>query len=166
MKKFSMIALIVAMVFCLSFSVFAADITAPGTANTTLTYTVGSSYTVTIPESVTCSSGNFTGSLDIAVAAGSLIDNQRIINVTIGSSDYSSDGNKWFLKKGDASIEYTIKDGTTYIQGNDVVLEASTAEAYAGKDVTLTLAAAGSPSATGNYTDVLTFTISVDNAND
>ncbi|MBO5715881.1 MAG: hypothetical protein J6S23_05765 [Clostridia bacterium] len=151
MKKIISIILALSMISILGICVFAAD------NSVTVEYEVAADYTVVIPESITMTNGSATQT--ISVTAGSLIYADETLEITISDSANYADGFRMVnSKKSDVYLGYTIKAGDTNVALGDTVLTASAEEVFAGKEATIVITA-GTPTAAGTYSDILTFSI-------
>lgn len=162
MKKFLSLTLAVIMMATMSVTAFAAD----ETKDTTVTYSVDPSYTVTIPATV-----ELGGEAEIK-AENVVLDYQT--ETTIGGykytySDYyltvsltgtSGTDNAFTLSNNGYEIEYTVKNGGTEVAVGDTVLKVDPAQADNGS-VTLSFEAPSEIKYAGEYTGTVTFTISV-----
>ncbi len=125
---------------------------------TTVTYTAADSWTVTIPDTIDIASPN--GDNDKVSASGVKIEEGKELNVTVTSK------NNWHLKNGDTGtgLEYELKADGSALTENKVL---SVAAGTDGDEAALTaeLKNADNYSTGGKaYTDELTFTVSVDDA--
>ena len=164
MKKLIALAIAIVMMAALAVPAFAVDptITTSGnTASSIVNFTIGQSFTVTIPESINIDSNSKTGTGTIS-ATGNL-PNAKELQVTVSSGDYTTDGNKWMLvatTSASVKVEYTItNDEDVAVVNNGVVLEmannVTSAQEVLDFEVTGDLVLADS------YSDTLTFTASL-----
>lgn len=169
MKKLLTVVLTLAMMLSLSVTAFAADTVVgpdgsgnpdPATGNTAVSFEVAPTYTVTIPATVELvktgtDTITYEKAMDITAAAGVRLLEGQSIQVTLASD---------FTLKTEASatyqLPYTVKVGTstTAINTGDVVATFGTSR----EAQTSTLHfAANNPTYAGDYSDTVTFTISV-----
>lgn len=128
---------------------------------TTLTYEVDPSFTVTIPDAVSLSKADGTGSSTVKVSAGVLIPFGEVLTVKVSSAQYGDSSFRLKTAVTDDYLKYTIKLGaaTEALANNATVLTISEKNAA---DTTVTLNyAAETPTKSGEYTDKLTFTVAV-----
>lgn len=159
MKK--IVSLVLALTLCLSLGVtaFAAEITVNSaqSATTTVTYGLDSSYTVVIPESVVIDSESYKG--DTAVSASDVMLNYgETLNVTVTEIDVLVDA-------ADAANTLTYKvgktDGADDVTNGTVVLSVESGNVEGGEQA-LYFELTQDVTKAGNYSDTLTFTVSVD----
>lgn len=148
MKKLLSLALILVMVLTMSITAFAAEIT-DGSGSVDITYEVPNSYIVTIPDSMTIGTDANVSVSDVIITAG------HLLTVSVSSGQYN-DG--WKLINGDDTVGYTLKMDGAEIANNAAVLTVKTGD---NVSETLTTALSGTPIYSGNYTDKLTFHVSV-----
>lgn len=159
-----------------------------GTANTVLTYGVDSYFQVTIPESVEFKAGETVKTATITVDKDSLIPIANYLTVSLTASEnYMTSSvpagtttrfrlaasGKSSTKEYEVYIPYTIKRIISDTRKDEVSLGNSalrritmiphTQFASATEDITypLEFTLVGEPTAAGNYTDTLTFTVSL-----
>lgn len=121
-------------------------------------------YTVTIPATVSMvqqADGSLSGTAQVAVESLANFSDGRNLNVSLSSS------NGFALSLSDASdrLEYMIKKGETNVNNGDSVLsDVDDASTEAEKNATLSLqtTTGQQPRYSGNYTDTLTFQVTVD----
>lgn len=164
MKK--ALSLAIAMVLACVFTIPVLATNANG-GDTLITYNVASSYVVIIPPSITVSSG--TGADEYGVASGSLIEaGKKLVFTITEATNYDTVNNKFrMINSADSTIYlgYSIKDEAN----NDVVmntpfLNVLSSEANAGKKIRLTYSTDNATVA-GTYTDMVTITVAMANAN-
>ncbi len=174
-KRLITIALAAAMVLSVSATAFADDTTInqssdPATGMTNVNYTVDSTYTVTIPASVTIGSGNAA-----TVSASSVVlEEGKELNVSItgtsGDDDAFTVTNTPVSGEGSDTLTYEVadSDSTSYTL-NSEVLTVSASDATAGSGASgsiglyYTLADGNTAKYAGEYTGTMTFTVSIDN---
>ena len=152
MKKILSLALVLAMMLTMSVTAFATEITGDsGSVDITYTYEAPvDSYIVTIPDSMTLGTDANVSAGDVAITAGYLL------TVSVSSQQY--DGG-WKLSNGTNTLDYTLKIDGADIENNGTVLTAKNGDTAVSK--TLVTALSGTPIYSGNYTDTLTFNVSV-----
>ena len=158
MKKKTLATLLtLTMLTTAAVPVFAADKT-NDTGSTELTYTVESTFTMTIPADTTLTGG--TGSSTVSVS-DAVIPSGQSLNITVSSANYDTSNSKFRLKDQDKDsnyINYTITKNDNNITGGDSVLtvasgtETGSANLVYKADVT---------KVAGTYKDTLTFTATV-----
>ena len=163
MKKILTLALAAAMLSATGITAFAAPVTAdsdPKTGGTTVNYAVDPVYTVVIPESVTLSETDaVTGTIKIYGAdenSNVVIPSNQKVNVALTNSE-----NDFNVKNAEGdTISYTVNDK------NAVADLTTVAECDAGekKDTEVTFKKTGDMVYSGTYSDTLTFTVSVTDA--
>lgn len=143
------------MLMGMSMNVFAADLDKnTQSGNTTLTYSVPEEYIVQIPASITFTAGG-NNTFDIT-STKMLLAKPGSLTVSITS----------------AAVELGTNDGSTYTVNikdtNDAAIaDASKLKVYANGDVNTTtfkLVGVGDPSAAGEYTKSINFTLAYDAA--
>lgn len=159
MKKFLASILALAMCCAMAVPAYATEInqdSSDKTAKTDVSFKVDPAYTVTIPEKVTLGKVDTNGTItyesdaNITAAAGVRLLNGQKIQVTI-DSDFT-------LTANGTNLPYTISVGDNQIAQNGVVAEFGTGTQ--AQSSTLHFAAAD-PEYAGNYSDTVTFTLSV-----
>lgn len=155
MKKIISLALAVLIIAAMSVTAFAAEIkqdTENKTGSTDITYTATESYVVIIPESMT------VGTTATVEADNILIGYNKQLTVSVSSQ------NEWKLKNNDDGLGYTLHIGETGVTStNNTVLTAASGDTVS-KTLSVTIDPNQSPKYAGNYTDTLTFTVSVNDA--
>lgn len=134
-------------------------------ATTTVSYTIATceEYTVTIPSSVTMSgsSDNISGSISISLNITKFNVAGKTIKVVLSSAANGYTDGKYALVSGENKINYTLKQSGKEYKPGDTVIEWTYG---GGTQVSQSLNAQAYPSANlpaGDYTDTLTFTVSV-----
>ncbi len=128
--------------------------------NITVTYTVAESWKVSIPENVKINKAGTAESGTVSVS-DAIIGNDKDLVVKIQSA------NGYTLQNGDDSLTYTvkIKDSTTF-SGSDaqevLKVEGGTKTGSAELEFNLEDGVAQNAMYSGDYTDQLTFTVSVE----
>lgn len=154
MKKIISLALAVMMIATMSVTAFAADNTLDNenkTGDVTIEYTQSESYVVIIPDSMTVGTDKTVEADNIVIGYG------KQLTVSVSSQ------NSWKLINNDDSLDYTLKIGDTAASANSTVLTAKSGETVS-KTLSATLDDDQSAKYAGNYTDTLTFTVSVNDA--
>lgn len=152
-----------------AFPVFATQTLTTATSQTTkVKYSVGETYTVSIPADFSLTSdgsGNFTAERKVA-ATGVLIENGKTLNVEMSSANYVS-GGEYTLNYGTdevSKIPYSIQKGDADFTNADKVLSITSGTEEDSQALTFSTTDAEIAEATksGEHTDTLTFTVSVD----
>lgn len=149
MKRILVIVLTLAMFLSFSAMSVSAETGDTDERNHTITYTVASTYTVTIPQTATFTEGQSTEQT-ISVSDIKLRKSEEL-NVILQSDFTMSE------ETTDATVGYTVTKGTTEIANNDVV---ATFDTDSHDDVTLKFTPDTAQYA-GTYTDTVVFTIDV-----
>ena len=149
MKKLLSVILAIAIMMTLSISAFALS-NEDATDDTTLTMTVGTAYTVTIPANVTIADAGegYVGSAEIAIDDGYLLPTNTKLKVTLSVCDFT-------LACGDDEVAYTVNTKSN-LDEEIVVAE------FAPEDddaATVNFAVPVAPTVAGTYTDSITFAI-------
>lgn len=155
MKKLLSLAMSLAMLLTISVAALAQEIT--GESGTTMikytadvSSTANDSYVVTIPDSMTVGTDATVSVKDVVLSAG------KQLTVRVSSDIYN---NSWRLSGGlDDYLRYSLKIDDAELANNDTVLTVETGET-ASK--TLKTALTDTPTRSGVYFDMLTFTVSV-----
>lgn len=166
MKKILTLALAAAMLSATGITAFVADTEvnqdtpAPQSGSTSVTMSVAPSYTVTIPESVVLNEQtDGTYSNDAVITATNIRLNNKIINVTM-DSDFLLEN-----AQGAVALPYTLTINNKEKASGDTVATFST-----NADLTLVQQSdtmhftADVPTYAGDYSDTVTFTISVNDS--
>ena len=133
-----------------------------GTGSTTVTYTVpepGTGYTVVIPASVAIPQGETSTTMQISVGAGSTLESGKTLSVKLESS-----ANNFSLKLagGSDTISYKVEKDSQNLSANDEVLSWTGGEAIpAAATLTMELTESTDGKTAGDYSDTLTFKLSV-----
>ena len=131
-----------------------------GTGSTTVTYTVPEAqtgYTVIIPASVTIPQGETSTTMQISVGADSTLESGKTLSVKLESS-----ANSFQLKQGDNAITYAVKKDSQAVNAGDAVLSWTGGEAIpAATTLTMELTESTDGKTAGDYSDTLTFKLSV-----
>lgn len=135
------------------------------TANTTLSYTIATNetYTVTIPSKVELNNkdGALSGTVSVRLQTPNFNVSGKTITVKLTSS---ANDLKLKLANSKSEIPYTLKAAGKEYKADDILLNWTYGEKT---DQTLTLVAQATVSSNlpaGEYTDTLTFTVSVDSS--
>ncbi len=135
-------------------------------ATTTVSYTINTceDYTVTIPSSVSMSgtSDNISGTISISLDTTTFNVASKTIKVVLSSAANGYTDGKYALVNGENKINYTLKRSGQEFKLGDTLIEWTYGN---GTQVSVSLIAQAYPSANlpaGNYTDTLTFTVSVE----
>lgn len=170
MKKLLTIMLALVMVLSLSVTALAADITQdsdPKTGNTTVTFNVDPTYTVTIPATVelekkTAADETVTYEKDLTVSAENvrLLEGKQI-QVTLTSDFTLTNDTQNGGAATNLSYTVTVGDSATPIVTDGVVATFGTSTT---EQTSVLHFAAANPTYAGDYSDTVTFTISVVNS--
>ena len=117
-----------------------------------VTYTAPSSYTVSIPASITVGENAKVAASNVVLHEG------ETLLVSVSSEQYSD---SWQLKNGDNSIPYTIKNGERSIVNGGTVLNAKSSETPSVILATALAEQSEPLSYAGAYTDTLVFSVDV-----
>ena len=151
MKKICSSALALGMALSLAPAAFADDASTPP-HEMTVTYTAPSSYTVSIPASITVGENAKVAASNVVLHEG------ETLLVSVSSEQYSD---SWQLKNGDNSIPYTIKNGERSIVNGGTVLNAKSSETPSVILATALAEQSEPLSYAGAYTDTLVFSVDV-----
>lgn len=132
-------------------AVMLAMLAMPVAADTVVTHSVTESYEVSIPESLTVGTAGTIG-------ISGLLDANTQVKISVASA------NTWELKLGNKdSLSYKLYEGDSAISNYDKVLVAKAEELASSGEKTLSATAKldsdAEPKYRGDYTDVLTFTV-------
>lgn len=159
MKKFFAILLAALMVATMSVTAFAAEINPdsdPKTGDTSVTYSVAPTYTVTIPATVTLGETAEIKAENVRVNKG------YEVNVKLTST--SAAEGAFVVKSAEgAELLYTVKNGEADVTVGNTVLTVNPETATTGS-TTLSFVAPADVQYAGTYTGTVTFTVSVDEA--
>ena len=130
---------------------------APSSAGTEVSYDVTPSYTVTIPAGADITTGEQTKS--ITLAEGALLAEGSKIEVKLEKGEYTASGNAFTAKtaSGNSSVSYQINGGNIKVGDTVASLDKDTLSA----DLTFAKTDTVAPTYAGKHTEVLTFAISV-----
>lgn len=133
-----------------------------GTGETTVKYTVPEAetqYIVVIPSSVTIPEGETSASMQISIDGSSTLETGKTLNVKLESS-----ANSFKLQMSDSSdsIAYTVKKDSQSLSAGSEVLSWAGGEAIpAAATLTMALDESTDGKTAGDYSDTLTFKLSV-----
>lgn len=167
MKKTLSLGLALVLALSMAVPAFAANITTDGgTGSTVVTYGTDQGFTVTIPADFTIDAATKKATAEVK-AENVLIPYGQVLNVRVTGADYTD---KWeLIDEAEATNKLTYTIGTTEggneIGNNSVVLDVESGEAYGSEvEETLYFTVTDTLTKAGTYTDTLTFTVSVDDA--
>ena len=133
-----------------------------GTGSTTVTYTVpepGTGYTVVIPASVAIPQGETSTTMQISVGADSTLESGKTLSVKLESS---ANGFKLQLAEGSETISYKVEKDSQAVNAGDAVLSWKGGEAIpAAATLTMELTESTDGKTAGDYSDTLTFKLSL-----
>ena len=133
-----------------------------GTGSTTVTYTVpepGTGYTVVIPASVAIPQGETSTTMQISVGADSTLESGKTLSVKLESS---ANGFKLQLAEGSETISYKVeKDGQAVNASGDVLSWTGGQAIPEAATLTMELTESTDGKTAGDYSDTLTFKLSV-----
>lgn len=133
-----------------------------GTGSTTVTYTVPEAqtgYTVIIPASVAIPQGDTSITMQISIGTGSTLESGKTLSVKLESS-----ANNFSLKLagGSDTIGYKVEKDSQAVNAGDAVLSWTGGEAIpAATTLTMELTESTDGKTAGDYSDTLTFKLSV-----
>ena len=133
-----------------------------GTGSTTVTYTVPEAqtgYTVIIPASVAIPQGDTSTTMQISIGTGSTLESGKTLSVKLESS-----ANNFRLKLagGSDAIAYAVKKDSQAVNAGDAVLSWTGGEAIpAATTLTMELTESTDGKTAGDYSDTLTFKLSL-----
>lgn len=161
MKKLLTLLLTAALATAAATTAFAAEIKSdtngnptPTKSDTTVTYNVDSTYTVTIPASVTL------GGTATVSASNVKINKGQTLKVTLSKANEND--NTFKVKANGAELTYTVKKGTTDIAVGSEVLAVNSTTSGNDLKAELSFIAPKSTTYAGDYTGTVTFTVSVE----
>ncbi|MGN1315434.1 MAG: hypothetical protein ACI4VW_00015 [Acutalibacteraceae bacterium] len=155
MKKVLSFTLALVMMLSVSITAFAGTVdqdTVDKTGNTSITYDVSPSYTVTIPATVTL------GDTATVKVENTMLKKGDEVNVKLTGTSEADDAFKVTTAQG-AELTYTVKDGDTVINVGDTVLSCAS---QVNDTADLLFTAPASVQYAGDYTGTVTFTVSVE----
>lgn len=162
MKKIFCLLLALSLL-CMGVALADTEITTDGgTGSTTVTYTVPEAqtgYTVIIPASVTIPQGGTSTTMQISIGTGSTLESGKTLSVKLESS-----ANNFSLKLagGSDAIGYKVEKDSQNLSANDEVLSWTGGEAIpAAATLTMELTESTDGKTAGDYSDTLTFKLSV-----
>lgn len=162
MKKIFCLLLTLSLL-CMGVALADTEITTDGgTGSTTVTYTVPEAqtgYTVIIPASVTIPQGGTSTTMQISIGTGSTLESGKTLSVKLESS-----ANNFSLKLagGSDAIGYKVEKDSQNLSANDEVLSWTGGEAIpAAATLTMELTESTDGKTAGDYSDTLTFKLSV-----
>ena len=133
-----------------------------GTGSTTVTYTVpepGTGYTVVIPASVAILQGETSTTMQISVGADSTLESGKTLSVKLESS---ANGFKLQLAEGSETISYKVEKDSQAVNAGNAVLSWKGGEVIpAAATLTMELTESTDGKTAGDYSDTLTFKLSV-----
>ena len=151
MKKLLTLALVGAMLTATGITAFAEE--------TTVSYEVQPTYTVTIPATVDLGDNDVTANID---ASDVLLETGKQIKVELTSASNTASGSTFNAKNGDSAVTYTITGDKAIAVGDTV----ATFTADGSKNLTFSAADKSAATVAGTHTETLTFTISVEETKD
>ena len=156
-------SLLVLSLLCAGVALADTNITTDGgTGETTLTYTVPepeSNYIVIIPADVKFAEEQTSTTMQISVGADSTLESGKTLSVKLESS---ANGFKLQLAEGSETISYKVeKDGQAVNAGNAVLSWTGGEVIPAAATLTMELTESTDGKTAGDYSDTLTFKLSV-----
>lgn len=166
-KKILISIIIASVMLSLVLPVFAAEITAAGAQNVTVKHNVGEGYIVTIPADFTFEvNGTDYTSTQVVKATDVLIEAGKTLNVKMSSANYKdADGYTLQDSSKESKIVYTIETNAQQAftnEGTVLSVAAGTDEGSANLTFSTTEEEIAKATKSGDHTDILTFTVSVD----
>ena len=156
-------SLLVLSLLCAGVALADTNITTDGgTGETTLTYTVpepGTDFVVIIPPSVTIPQGETSTTMQISVGADSTLESGKTLSVKLESS-----ANNFSLKLagGSDTIGYKVEKDSQAVNAGNAVLSWTGGEVIpAAATLTMELTESTDGKTAGDYSDTLTFKLSV-----
>ena len=160
MKKFLAVLISALTMITMSITVFATQINQDSnlqTGDTTITYTVAPSYTVTIPATVSL------GETATISAEGVILNKGEQVIVRLTGTSDESNAFKITTAQG-AELTYTVKNGENAVAVGDTVLVVN-ADAATDSSTTLSFSTPENVQFAGTYSGTVTFEVSVEAAN-
>ena len=160
MKKFLAVLISALTMITMSITVFATQINQDSnlqTGDTTITYTVAPSYTVTIPATVSL------GETATISAEGVILNKGEQVIVRLTGTSDESNAFKITTAQG-AELTYTVKNGENTVAVGDTVLVVN-ADAATDSSTTLSFSTPENVQFAGTYSGTVTFEVSVEAAN-
>ena len=156
-------SLLVLSLLCAGVALADTNITTDGgTGSTTVTYTVpepGTDFVVIIPPSVTIPQGGTSATMQISVGADSTLESGKTLSVKLESS---ANGFKLQLAEGSETISYKVeKDGQAVNASGDVLSWTGGQAIPEAATLTMALTESTDGKTAGDYSDTLTFKLSV-----
>ena len=156
-------SLLVLSLLCAGVALADTNITTDGgTGSTTVTYTVpepGTGYTVVIPASVAIPQGETSTTMQISVGADSTLESGKTLSVKLESS---ANNFSLMLAGGSDAIAYAVKKDNQTVNAGDAVLSWKGGEVIpAAATLTMALTESTGGKTAGEYSDTLTFKLSV-----
>ena len=145
-KKIITLALAAAMLSATGITAFAEE--------TTVSYDVTPTYTVTIPATVDLGDNDVTANIE---ASDVLLETGKKIKVDLTAASNTVSGSTFSAKNGDSTVTYTITGDKAIAVGDTV----ATFTANGSKALTFSAANKSAATVAGAHTETLTFTISV-----
>ena len=162
MKKIFCLLLTLSLL-CMGVALADTEITTEGgTGETTVNYTVpepGTEFVVIIPPSVTIPQGETSATMQISVGTGSTLESGKTLSVKLESS-----ANNFSLKLagGSDTIGYKVEKDSQAVNAGDDVLSWTGGEVIpAAATLTMELTESTDGKTAGDYSDTLTFKLSV-----
>ena len=162
MKKIFCLLLTLSLL-CMGVALADTEITTEdGTGETTVNYTVpepGTDFVVIIPPSVTIPQGGTSATMQISVGADSTLESGKTLSVKLESS---ANGFKLQLAEGSETISYKVeKDGQAVNASGDVLSWTGGQAIPEAATLTMELTESTDGKTAGDYSDTLTFKLSV-----
>ena len=162
MKKIFCLLLTLSLL-CMGVALADTEITTEdGTGETTVNYTVpepGTGYTVVIPASVAIPQGETSATMQISIGTGSTLESGKTLSVKLESS-----ANNFSLKLagGSDTIGYKVEKDSQAVNAGNAVLSWTGGEVIpAAATLTMELTESTDGKTAGDYSDTLTFKLSV-----
>lgn len=168
MKKTISLLLVLVLMLAVAMPVFATEITTDATGSnageTVVTYGFSQSFLVVIPADFEISSSTKMATADIK-ASDVVLAYGKTLNVKISGHDYDDAWELIDVASADNKLEYTIgtSEGANDIVNNSVVLSVAAGDNWDSEVVeTMYFKVIDNNTTAGQYSDTLTFTVSVD----